>query len=305
MLDRRRLARPLSCSLLLFLSACAAHAQDSALPVYSRVHGSDAPYVVQRGDNLQDIAQRLGLRVESAIAMAGLADPHKLAIGQKLPVYSRHIVPGELADGLVINVGEPGLYWMKGGELVARYPVGVGRKAWRTPPGDYHIRSRQKDPVWYVPKSIQKEMREKGEEVKTSVEAGPDNPLGKYFLQLDVPGYGIHGTNAPWSVGRYTTHGCMRLRPEHIEALYQKVPDGAAVRIIDQPLKVAQTAEGRVFLEVCEGTIENPPPPLARLMELLAERSLAETVDQAKVASVLAAGWCVATDVTRSELAGR
>lgn len=300
MLHGWRLARALAWSTVLLLPACTILAQEPRLPLYSEVRGSDAPYVVRQGDTLQDIARRLGLRLEKAIAMSGLADPHRLRVGQKLPVFARHIVPGGLADGLVINIGEPGLYWLKGGALIARYPVGVGRLGWRTPPGDYHIRSRQKDPVWYVPKSIQKEMKERGEAVKTVVEAGPDNPLGKYFLQLDVPGYGIHGTNAPWSVGRYTTHGCMRLRPEHIEALYHRVPDGTAVRIVNEPVKVAQTADGKVFLEVCEGTIENPPPSSEGLMKLLEEKGLASSVDAEKATRVLRDGWCVALEIGRA-----
>ena len=139
-----------------------------------------------------------------------LADPGKLRLGQRLVLSNRHIVPLVLQDGLVINVGDLMLYWMRDGDLVGAFPVGVGRVAWETPSGHCSIVSRRRDPVWHVPPKIQREMREKGEPVKRVVPPGPDNPLGKSWLQLSLPGYGIHGANAPRSVGKSTTP---RLRP--------------------------------------------------------------------------------------------
>ena len=44
-------------------------------------------------------------------------------------------------------------------------------------------------------------------------------------------GYGIHGTDHPESIGRAASHGCVRLRNEDIEKLYDMVPIGTPVYI--------------------------------------------------------------------------
>ena len=64
---------------------------------------------------------------------------------------------------------------------------------------------------------------------------GPDNPLGQHAMRLGLPGYLIHGTNKPSGVGMRVTHGCIRMFPEDIEALYKTVPVGTAVKIVNQP----------------------------------------------------------------------
>src|SRR5207249_3814399 len=99
----------------------------------------------------------------------------------------------------------------------------------------YRIVGRREDPVWRVPASIQAEMRARGEPVVSAVGPGPDNPLGKYWIQLSTPGYGLHGTNAPASVGKYASHGCLRLLPEHAERLFHDARDGMAVEVVYEP----------------------------------------------------------------------
>ncbi len=89
-----------------------------------------------------------------------------------------------------------------------------------------------------------------GHEVKTEVPPGPDNPLGALWLGLDRYECGIHGTNAPASVYHFQTHGCIRLHPEDIAALFPRVPQGTRVDIIYEPVLIARTAEGMIFLEV-------------------------------------------------------
>lgn len=67
---------------------------------------------------------------------------------------------------------------------------------------------------------------------------GPDNPLGRYTIHLGMPGYLIHSTNKPYGVGMRVTHGCLRMYPEDIETLFNVVPAGTLVQIINQPIKV-------------------------------------------------------------------
>src|SRR5947208_9739993 len=92
-------------------------------------------------------------------------------------------------------------------------------------------------------------MRAQGEKVVGSVLPGPDNPLGKYWIQLSAPGYGLHGTNAPASIGKYVSHGCMRLLPEHVELLYREARDGTPVDFIYEPVKLARDHRRRCVLE--------------------------------------------------------
>ncbi len=68
-------------------------------------------------------------------------------------------------------------------------------------------------------------------------------------MRLGLPSYLIHGTNRPWGVGMRVSHGCIRLYPEHIEALFEEVEVGTVVRIINQPFKVGMK-DGVLYLEV-------------------------------------------------------
>jgi L,D-transpeptidase ErfK/SrfK len=190
------------------------------------------------------------------------------------------------------------LYWVRHGEVVYSFPVGVGRKTWQTPPGHYTIVGRRRDPVWHVPTSIQKEMHDQGEPVKKSVPPGPDNPLGKYWLQLSSGGYGIHGTNAPWSVGKYTTHGCIRLRPDDIERLYNEVPTGTAVDIVDEPVKLARLEGDRILLEAHRGTNGNTAEQVPLYMERLRAAGVMDQVDAGAAEQVLRNTWGIAIDVS-------
>ena len=61
--------------------------------------------------------------------------------------------------------------------------------------------------------------------------AGEHNPLGTRWIGLNVKGYGIHGTNAPSSVGHATSHGCIRLRNRDVGKLFTMVRVGDAVEI--------------------------------------------------------------------------
>ena len=70
-----------------------------------------------------------------------------------------------------------------------------------------------------MPLSIQKEMEASGQDVLIEVPPGAENPLGRYWLQLSIEGIGLHGTNAPQSIYKFRSHGCMRLRPEVAEPL--------------------------------------------------------------------------------------
>jgi len=149
------------------------------------------------------------------------------------------LVPRALADGVVLNIPQRMLFVMREGDVAAQYPVAVGTRSWPTYIGPFTIVVKETDPVWDVPVSIQDEQRQQGKPVLTRVLPGPTNPLGTYWLGLSEPGYGIHGTNAPASIGKFATHGCIRMRADDIEDLFARVEVGMPGVSIYEPLIVA------------------------------------------------------------------
>jgi L,D-transpeptidase ErfK/SrfK len=82
------------------------------------------------------------------------------------------------------------------------------------------------------------------------VPPGPDNPLGAYAMRLAAGNgtYLIHGTNNPIAVGLPVTHGCIRMYPDDVAAIFPLVPVGTPVRLINVPIKVAWV-DGELLLE--------------------------------------------------------
>jgi L,D-transpeptidase ErfK/SrfK len=162
---------------------------------------------------------------------------------------------------------------------VTMRPIGIGREGWETPVGEAKVTQKIADPSWYPPASVRKEHAENGDPLPAIVPAGPDNPLGRYALLLSIPGYLIHGTNKPAGVGMRVSHGCVRLYPEDIEALFRKVPVGTRVRIVDEPV-LAGWADGELYLEV------HPPLDDARDLAADAEKAIAAAIERAGGADV-------------------
>jgi L,D-transpeptidase ErfK/SrfK len=98
-------------------------------------------------------------------------------------------------------------------------------------------------PTWFIPPALREKYR------VTSIPPGPDNPLGDYWIGLGNSGYGIHGTDIPWSVGRLTTLGCIRLYPKDIKHLFNMVKIGTPVKIVYEPVKFGFVS-GKVYVEV-------------------------------------------------------
>jgi L,D-transpeptidase ErfK/SrfK len=281
---------------LLFASTVAlpARAAHVRVPVYTAVAGAEQDYTVAPGDTLWSVSGRFTMSGALLDALNPTQDRDRLRPGMRLRVSDRHIVPTRTADGLVVDLADRTLFWFQHGGLLARYPVGIGRVDWATPPGHYRIVGRREDPIWHVPPSIQDEMRRRSEPVVAVVEPGPDNPLGKYWLQLSAGGYGIHGTNAPGSVGKVATHGCLRLLPEHVERLYREVPDGICVDVIYEPVKAARTSDGRLWLEVHRDVyLRRPIDPAAIAVQL------GPDVDPADVAAVVERAWGTPEELPR------
>lgn len=215
----------------------------------AQIVGDVFEYKIKRGDTLLGIGARFGVDAKLLARENGIALNARLYIGQILKVDNRHLVPQWRQDGILINIPQRMLYLFREGRLVAYYPVGLGRPSWPTPVGRFAVRSKEVNKEWIVPKSIQEEMLREGRQVVTRVPPGPDNPLGKYWIGLTAPGYGIHSTLYPISIYQFRSHGCIRLHPDDAEALYSQVKVGDSVEIIYQPVMIQRDDDGKVWLE--------------------------------------------------------
>jgi L,D-transpeptidase ErfK/SrfK len=174
-------------------------------------------------------------------------------VGREVIVPTEFVLPAAPHEGVVVNVAAMRIFYYpphKKGEpqIVYTHPIGIGRVGWKTPEGTTKIISRQKDPVWVVPKSVREEHAEDGEKLPAIVPAGPDNPLGQYAFRLSWPSYLIHGTNKPYGVGMRSSHGCMRLYPEDIAVFYDLIPIGTKVTVVNQPYLFGWR-EGTLYLQ--------------------------------------------------------
>ncbi|MDO8314633.1 MAG: L,D-transpeptidase family protein [Rugosibacter sp.] len=260
-------------------------------------------YSVQAGDSLTKIGARFGAAPEVLARENALKVNAHLNPGQKITIDNRHILPALLDNGLLINLPQRMLYFFRDAQLVAAYPVGLGKSTWRTPAGEFSIINKSDNKTWIVPRSIQEEMRRAGKEVKTRVPPGPDNPLGKYWMGLSLDSIGIHGTTAPASVYHFQSHGCIRLHPDDIEALFAQVSQGATGRIIYAPLLMTESA-GRIFLEVQRDSYNRGGISMAALKQLAREKLLTERIDWAHAENVLKLKDGIARDITATPSSG-
>jgi L,D-transpeptidase ErfK/SrfK len=209
--------------------------------------------VIGKEDTLPDIARRFDVGYEEILLANPGVDPWLPGIGREVVVPTQFVLPAAPHEGVVVNVAAMRIFYYpphKKGEpqVVYTHPIGIGRVGWKTPEGTTKIVSRQKDPVWVVPKSVRNEHAEDGEMLPAMVPAGPDNPLGQYMFRLGWPSYLIHGTNKPYGVGMRSSHGCMRLYPEDIAVFFDLIPLGTKVTVVNQPY-VFGSRDGTMYLQ--------------------------------------------------------
>ena len=198
--------------------------------------------------------------------------------GTVITLPKRHVLPDAKRDGLILNLPEMRLYYFpvpaKGETpVVITHPVSIGRMDWETPLGLTKIAAKKIDPTWTPPQSIKDEALAAGEPLPDVIPAGPGNPLGRYAMRLGVPGYLIHSTNKPWGVGMRVTHGCVRMYPEDIERLFDTVPVGTPVQILNQPVKLGWLADS-LYLEIhplMEDAGDSPVIDMQTVLDRIAE----------------------------------
>lgn len=238
--------------LLLVAAATAADAAEFPLPRDHDVIGEVREIVARYEDTFVSLARRHGVGLEELKLANPGVDMWLPGEGTKITLPTRYVLPRAPREGIVVNIAELRLYYFPKDEpdKVYTYPISIGRMDWSTPVGTTTIVAKQKNPSWYPPKSIREEHAARGDFLPAVVPPGPDNPLGAHALRLGLPGYLIHGTNRPSGIGMRVTHGCVRMFPEDIAALFERVPIGTKVHIVNQPYKLGWSETGELLLEV-------------------------------------------------------
>ncbi|MEI2658293.1 MAG: L,D-transpeptidase family protein [Nitrosomonas sp.] len=209
-------------------------------PARDDVVGSLQVITANQDDTLSDIARRFNLGYEEIVNANPEVDPWLPKTGTKIVIPTQFVLPDAPRQGIVINLAAMRLFYFpktKAGQpqKVITHPLGIGRVEWKTPEGVTRVTSKKENPSWIPTPSIRKEHAKNGDPLPAIVPPGPDNPMGTHVLKLDWPSYAIHGTDKPPSIGLRGSHGCLRMYPEDIVCIYNDVPVGTPVRVVNQP----------------------------------------------------------------------
>jgi L,D-transpeptidase ErfK/SrfK len=278
---------------------CTGPAAAQGPTLYHLVTGGEEVVHVEKKESLNFVALKQGLSPWVMARQTKKKVDTLLKPGTTLKFDDSCIVPTELTDGLVVNLPERLVYLFRLGVYQRRYAIAVGKKTWQTPTGFYKIVNKEENPTWTVPDSIQDEMWDNGLEVVEKVPPGPKNPLGKYWIGTSGENLGFHATNRPWSVGHVVSHGCMRMLPSEIAQLYPQVDVGAPVKIIYQPVKMALTRKGRIYLEAHPNIYDEKMDYLDYVKQVAKSYQLESRIDWRKVDTILKIREGVARDITK------
>lgn len=206
--------------------------------------------VARHEDTLADFARRYGLGFDEIVAANPAVDPWLPGRGTRVVLPTQFVLPNARREGIVVNLATLRLFYFPKSEEgqpqeVITHPIGIGREGRRTPLGLMRIIQKTENPTWTPPASVRREHAERGDLLPGVVPAGPDNPLGAHAMRLSRPAYLFHGTNKPYGVGMRTSSGCIRLYPEDIARLFEEVPIGTKVNVVNQPYLVG--AQGDVL----------------------------------------------------------
>jgi hypothetical protein len=119
---------------------------------------------------------------------------------------------------IVVSLEDRKLALIENGQVKKIYTVAVGKPSTPSPTGTFTIERRVVNPTYSHDGRV--------------VPPGPGNPVGTRWMGLSTPGYGIHGTNIPSSIGKAASHGCIRMAKADLEELYPQVSVGTTVELI-------------------------------------------------------------------------
>jgi len=200
-------------------------------PVNAAITYVDGELVMQRskpGRTLDAAAAASALR-------AAIADGSPSVDLQTQKVAPK-VTPETLGKTIVVRVDRNTLYLYDGFQVERTWSVATAKPGYTTPNGDWTIYNKAENPTWYNPA-----LDSWGADLPAVIPGGPGNPMGTRALYITAPGLiRIHGTTSDDSIGRYASHGCIRMHNSEIEQLYPLVPIGTHVIIVGQRPSWAQ-----------------------------------------------------------------
>jgi len=168
-------------------------------------------YEVKPGDTLDKIAKEFKTTVELISKSNNLTDD-KITPGKQLRLWSANF-------SILVDKSQNTLILKAADDIIKTYIVSTGANN-STPVGVFKVVNKLKDPTWFKEGAV--------------VPSGsPENVLGSRWLGFNLPGYGIHGTTEPQNLGKQVTQGCVRLSNSEVNELYDIVPIGTEVTIVD------------------------------------------------------------------------
>ena len=213
--------------------------------------GADTTYQIssEGTTTLEYVAAHYQLGLSNLIEANPGVDPIVPLNKTNLIIPTRSLLPDTIHEGIVINSPEMRLYYYHNGQVDV-LPIGIGQLGTDTPLNWVtKVERKRANPTWTPTAKMHAEYRARGEFLPKVWPAGPDNPMGLFALYIGRL-YAIHGTNADFGIGLRVSHGCVRLRNEDIEYLFNQVPIGTRVQFINEPIKTAEDADGNLYIEV-------------------------------------------------------
>lgn len=220
-------------------------AQPYELTEGSDLFGELGAYTTTPDDTLLKVAEvnKLGF-IELTAANPGI-DPWLPGPDVTLVLPTLYLLPRVKRAGIVLNLPEQRLYQFLPEGRVQSFPVVAGNLVCEPEPGQTVIEQRRREPSWRPTAAV----RAKRPDLPVVVPPGPRNPLGKYALDLALPGKIIHGARRPFSDRAGKGHGCIQLYTDDMAVLYDASRKGMEVAVIDQPIKLGWS-NGELYLEV-------------------------------------------------------
>lgn len=226
----------------------------------SRLVGENRFHVVENdGGSLEAIAKKYNVGFLALLQANPGVDPYVPRAGSVLTIPLQTLLPDVPRQGIVINLAELRLYYFPAGKNeVTVYPIGIGQLGGDTltPTMTTSVSDKRANPTWTPTANIRARYKAQGIDLPPVVPAGPDNPMGLYAIYIGKL-YAIHGTNANFGIGLRVSQGCIRLRADDIKYLFDNVPVGTRVQIIDQPVKATTEPDGSRWVEVHEPLSRN------------------------------------------------
>jgi len=178
------------------------------------------------------------------------------------------------AHQIVINLPSRTLQLYSGTTISKEYSVAIGKSGTPTPVGNFYIINKERNPVWIPP----------GRDYV--VASGPDNPLGYRWMEF-LPLYGIHGTNAPWTIGMAVSNGCVRMREEDAEELFENVRYGTPIKITYDRIKIDIDSKGQTSMGIYPDIYGYKTITLADVNDKLAEYGCRGFVGEEFILSII------------------